>query len=186
MSMIVTPEKVAARAGFTGSITDLYEELVDFILDAQADVEAHLRRSIVRSERVVNGETPYDTTNLSDVAVWPAAAVLSMEDDVEVKSWALQPDGTYTVTFYVGLDGAEVRPILRYVTEHAAAMFKAKAMPQDRTVRSVSAEGQSISWEGTPTSGPGAPPTLDSLNHWRRYSSAFHPSRRATQPVWPG
>ncbi|MER6153697.1 hypothetical protein [Streptomyces hirsutus] len=49
---------------------------------------------------------------------------------------------------------------------------------------SVSAEGQSISYEAESTAGQaGALPTLDSLARWKR--RLFQPLKRPARPPWP-
>jgi hypothetical protein len=73
-----------------------------------------------------------------------------------VSAYRAREGGTYDVGFLVGLDGATIDPIVRYVTMHAAESERLRpggVGSQGRQVSSVSAKGQSVPYESAPIPG---------------------------------
>jgi hypothetical protein len=73
------------------------------------------------------------------------------DDEYQVDAYSPNPDGTYNVTLRVGLDGAAEEPIARFVAAHAAETLRLSDRYGKRRVTSVSAEGQSVSYEASPS-----------------------------------
>ncbi|NGO67896.1 hypothetical protein [Streptomyces boncukensis] len=166
--LVGSPEAVADALGvalpLTAAQRGRYEQT---LRDAQADVVAYLNRPLVPRAVTLRAVSPSGIGDPEDPCSWP----VDLSDDfVEVTAWRQNPDGTYDVDLLVGLDGAREEKVVRYVVAHAAESIRQRP-DQDggRRVSSVSAEGQSISYESAPSTGQaGALPTLASLNGLRR------------------
>lgn len=162
--------------------------------DAAADVEDALYRPIIPTDKAFTGVTPFPGFALDDWHAWPPA--YDFDDEVRVKSRAVQSDGTYNITLSVGLDGPNTAGVRRFVI--AAATNVIRESPDvalgNRQVTSLSADGQSVSYAqsttaaagGDSTRGPGAAPTIEALKraHMRR-SSGVYARREGSQPPWP-
>ena len=198
VTLPVEASVLAARIGL--SVRDAsHRTLIEgAILDAQADVEAHLNRPVmpveyVEAHRYDTGNgwslTPLDTPVRSIVSAVPETI-----GDPPV------PTGYFTVTYTAGLDcrDPDKRPILRYITAHAmnapeVVRLWEQHSSQDRSVTGVSVEGQGISYApatlgggGAAGSGaPGALPTLSSLDKWRRVSVFVRRTPHAGDEAWP-
>lgn len=193
-TLVVSPEALASRIRMTLPLNeDTREVIEDSIRDAQADVEAYLGQPIVPTTFVQTHCWPY-------VDGWH----LTVHDDaffIDVVSSAPEydpadgttPTGYFTVTFTAGLDvknDRTLRPILRFVLAAAAnsedvTLLWRTATGAKGAVKSVSAEGQSVSFDpayplgAPPPAGrgggakpaesrqPGELPTLGSLDRWR-------------------
>ncbi|MFF0754404.1 hypothetical protein [Streptomyces sp. NPDC004267] len=158
------------------------EAFRDAIADAQSDVAGHLGRPLLPSPRTLSGARPLFGYDLYDARAWPLDGV---DDIVTVARVTEKPDGRYDVDLLVGLDADAERPIVRYVVAHAAeGLRNDPATGNGRRVTSVSAEGQSISYETAPAAGQaGALPTLDSLNGYRKL--LLRPLPVAPAQPWP-
>lgn len=197
--LVVSPEHLAVRAGIPLPLTgDQRDLLVDALLDAQADVEAYLGQPPVPTLYRQSGVYAYDGEEWGlsvhgDAAVHRIVTVTpELVDGV--------PSGYYTITYTAGLDARSdpaLRPVRRYVVAHALNAPDVLRLWQTLTgargeIRSVSAEGQSISWGpathgggGDPGSGrPGALPTLSSLDYWRVAGRRVHQAPTRAR-VWP-
>lgn len=178
--LVVDPDDIAVRLGLTLPLSEADQRRVELaILDAQADVEAYLGRTIYPAEYVETGLWPQSDGSWA-LCNYPVVTVVSA---VEETSEGGQPLGTYTVTYTAGLDAANdvaLLPIRRFVS--AAAMnspmvldlWRAARSDGGRIITSLSTEGQSIGYKettvlGTGTLAAGAAgsiPTLDSLDRW--------------------
>ncbi|GAA5071001.1 hypothetical protein [Streptomyces similanensis] len=187
LGLVTSPEAVAKELGVPLPLTvEQRDDLLTAIRKAQADVVGYLGRPVVPQLLARTALTPYVRRgdSLEDVEAWPLEDV---DDLVCVAAYRDRGDGTYDVDFLVGLDGAVNDPIVRYVTTHAAESERQRpggVGSQGRRVTSVSAEGQSISYEAAPTPGQaGALPTLDSLSRHKR--RLFQPLNGPARPPWP-
>ncbi|GHF33650.1 hypothetical protein GCM10010218_13430 [Streptomyces mashuensis] len=183
--LVGSPEAVADALGVPLPLTSpqrsRYEEE---IRNAQADVAAYLNRpSLVPRATTLRGVTPRWTDALDDIDAWP----VHLDDIAEVVSCRPNSDGTYDVDLLVGLNGAQEESVVRYVVAHAAESIRQRqdqGAGAGRRVSSVSAEGQSISYDAAPAAGQaGALPTIDSLSRLRRL--VFEPLSRPPRAPWP-
>ncbi|MFB6630030.1 hypothetical protein ACFCWY_09050 [Streptomyces sp. NPDC056362] len=184
LGLVTSPEAVAKELGATLPLTaEARDDLLTAIRKAQADVVGYLGQSIVPRLVTCTALTPRWRDRLEDVDTWP----FDTDDLVHVAAYRERQDGTYDVDFHVGLDGAAVEPLVRYVTTHAAESERNRpggVGAQTRRVSSVSAEGQAISYEAAPTAGQaGALPALDSLSRWKR--RLFQPLNQPARAPWP-
>ncbi|MGI5337660.1 hypothetical protein ACQEVS_09815 [Streptomyces sp. CA-181903] len=138
---------------------------------------------MVPTATTLPGISPRWTDALEDIETWP----VHIDDTAEVVSYRGNPDGTYDVDLLVGLNGAKEETVVRYVVAHAAESVRQRSdgnTGPGRRVSSVSAEGQSISYESAPTAGQaGALPAIDSLNRLRRLT--YQPLIRPPRAPWP-
>lgn len=182
--LVGSPEAVADALGaplpLTSAQRAAYEEE---IRNAQADVAAHINRPLVPSATTLCGVTPRWADALDNIDTWP----VHLNDIAEVVSYRANPDGTYDVDLLVGLNGAQEETVVRYVVAHAAESLRQRpdqSAGPGRRVSSVSAEGQSISYESAPAVGQaGALPTINSLSRLRRL--VFEPLSRPPHAPWP-
>jgi choline dehydrogenase-like flavoprotein len=184
--LVVSPETLAVKLGVPLPLTaEQRAALIDALLDAQTDVRAYLGRPIL----------PQVVTERRS---WPPGGWLFVEQPVlevltetEVLDENSQPTGYWDVTYLAGLDARSderLRPIRRVVLAQAAQQDAAVRLwstagagaATDGTgakrVRSVSAEGQSVSYTyATPDSGGGGdkggvggPVRWSSIDSWRQ------------------
>ncbi|MGA5135233.1 hypothetical protein ACPCTO_36200 [Streptomyces olivoreticuli] len=185
LGLVSSPEAVADALGVPLPLSAAQRAAYEQALRAaQADVAAYLGRPLVPRVVTLRALTPRWTDALEEAGSWP----LPDEDDfVEVTSYRSRGDGTYDVDFLVGLNGVEEETAVRYVTAHAAESERQR--PEGfggtgRRVSSVSAEGQSISYDSAPVAGQaGALPTLSSLSGLRRLQ--YQPVSRPPRAPWP-
>lgn len=182
---VTTPEQVADHLGTPLPLpVDLREEYLGAIEEAQADVEAYLGRRLVPQAMTLTGVVPCPGIPLTDARAWPLPPTVN--DTVMVTACSPLPDGSYRVDVLVGLDGAATKPIRRFVAAHAAEALRTRSPSgEGRRVSSVSADGQSVSYEASARPGePGALPVIESLRRYRR--AAVYQSRRgAHAPMLP-
>jgi hypothetical protein len=200
-TMAVSPKEVARRVGLDPNAltSDQTEYITDVIYDVQADVEAYLRRPIFAVPRTFEGEyaaygvDPDDNAQLLERQSWPRLRDV-IDDDWTVTAVTPSTDGndTYDVTVNLGVDGRNERPVRRFLVAHAIESIRNDPNPPTglvvkRRITSVSAEGQSISYDrGSTTAGAaGGPPSLDSLKAYRRSSSAAAPATYGPLAVLP-
>lgn len=184
LGLVTSPEAVAKELGQALPLTaEQRDDLITAIRKAQADVVGYLGQPIIPRLVTCTGLTPRRNDQLEDLNTW----TFDTDDRAHVAAHRDRQDGTYDVDFAVGLDGTTIEPIVRYVTAHAAESERnrpAGVGAQTRRVSSVSAEGQAISYEATPTAGQaGAPPLLDSLSRWKR--RLFQPLNQPARAPWP-
>ncbi|MEU9354997.1 hypothetical protein AB0D65_29380 [Streptomyces griseoloalbus] len=186
LGLVTSPEAVATKLGVPLQLTpEQRDDLLTAIRDAQADVVGYLGQPVTPQLVTRTGLEPCwgRDDRLEDADSWP----VEVDDLVQVSAYRLRDDGTYDVDFLVGFDGAANDAVVRYVTAHAAESERNRpggVGSQGRRVSSVSAEGQSISYEAAPAAGQaGALPTLDSLSRWKR--RLFQPLNRPARPPWP-
>jgi hypothetical protein len=169
--LIVSLDEVARRAGLSLPLSpDVRQALIDAITDAQADVEGFLGQPLIPQQYGPEGSYRYGAAGLAQsyrLEQGPVTAILAEDPST---------DPTYFyVTYLAGLDARNVPAITRYVRSHAASLVRqhprAKEWGVKRGIRSVSVDGQSVSYdnEGTTVAGGvGSLPTLDSLSMYRR------------------
>ncbi|MFP3990997.1 hypothetical protein U9R90_26725 [Streptomyces sp. E11-3] len=182
--LVGSPEAVADALGVPLPLTSAqraaYEEE---IRNAQADVAAYLNRPLVPTATTLRGVTPRWADALDDIDAWP----VDFDDIAEVIAYRPAPDGTYDVDLLVGLNGAQEESVVRYVVAHAAESVRQRPNQNSGAgprVSSVSAEGQSISYDAAPATGQaGALPTINSLSRLRRL--VFQPLSRPPRAPWP-
>lgn len=181
MDLIVEPSVVLSRAGLSDEFMD---DARDAIEDAQADAEAHIGRSLVPQVVTVENLLPNSAYPLTDNAAWPQ---ITADDTWKVQS-VTQVGATYTVTFLLGLDGANEAPITRFVRAAAVESLRnnpkvGDAMP--KRINSVSAEGQSLSFDkgSTAEGAAGSQPNIKMLDRYKRPAAFRRPTAPAT--LWP-
>ncbi|MFJ1552712.1 hypothetical protein [Streptomyces mirabilis] len=186
LGLVTSPEAVADDLGVPLPLTPAQRDaLMTAIRKAQSDVEGYLGRPLVPRVVTRTALTPYwrSSEDLSDPEAWP----FEVDDVWQVSAYSDRGDGTYDVDFRVGLDGVAEDPVVRYVTAHAAESERNRpggVGAQGRRVSSVSAEGQSISYESAPTTGQaGALPTIDTLSRLKR--RLWQPLNTPPRPPWP-
>ncbi|MFE0058664.1 hypothetical protein [Streptomyces sp. NPDC059003] len=182
--LVGSPEAVADALSIPLPLTSTQRSTYEAeIRGAQADVVAYLNRPLVPTATTLRGITPHRTDALDDIDAWP----VGLDDFAEVITYRANSDGTYDVDLLVGLNGAQEESVVRYVVAHAAESVRQRSgvgSGTGRRVSSVSAEGQSISYESAPTTGQaGALPTINSLNRLRRL--VFQPLSRPPRAPWP-
>lgn len=197
--LLVSPESLAVLAGMTLPLTEIQREIItDAILNAQSDVRAYLGQPIlpvvyVETGRHDNGSGHW---NLDPDNV-PIIAIL----DITTETREGQPTGLFTITYRAGLDAKnnpDLYPIVRYVKAAALNSPEVTRLWKTATktkgdVKSVTTEGQSISYDkptlgggGTAGSGvPGSLPTLASLDYWRVAGRRVFQRETRYRPPWP-
>jgi hypothetical protein len=201
---VVTPEALATRAGITTPLTAGQREMVrDAILAAQSDVYSYLGREIMPVTHVETGRWAYESGwEFDTLGDDPLIAVVSAVAEVDVVSGL--PTGYFTLTYTCGInvrDDPTYYPIKRYVIAHAlyspefTTLWKTSTNAKGE-VKSLSAEGQSVSFEeatlsGNTTTGtkpgdltPGTLPTLASLDRWRVAGRRVHQAA-SNASEWP-
>lgn len=186
VGLVTSPEAVAKELGVPLPLTaEQRDDLLTAIRKAQSDVVGYLGQPVIPQLVTRTALTPHwgRDDRLEDAASWPFEG----DDLVQVSAYRDRGNGTYDVDFRVGFDGAAVDSVIRYVTTHAAESERLRpggVGSQGRRVSSVSAEGQSISYESAPTTGQaGALPELSSLSRWKR--RLFQPLNRPIRPPFP-
>jgi hypothetical protein len=162
------------------------EEFRDAIADAQSDVAGYLMQPLVPQPRTLAAVYPLYGYDLHDPRAWP---LRNVDDVVTVAGYSENEDGTYDVQLLLGLNAAAEPPIVRYVIAHAVeAIRNDPAGSPDgsagRRVTSLSAEGQSVSYDSAPTEGQaGALPVLASLAGYRK--RVYRPIPVVPAAPWP-
>lgn len=188
-TLAVDPDALARRLGIATPVVDppLRQRLLDAIADAQADVEGYLGRVVTPIQVTDTGRYEYaDGWRLSQ---HPVVEIVSVTPETGPSG----PTGSFTVVYLAGLDAAndpQLTPIRRYILAQASEADAVRALMPDpqlgRRVTSLSAEGQSVSYEagnrggGTSleTAHAGDSPALASLDRWKLAG------RRVSSPSW--
>jgi hypothetical protein len=183
--LLASPEQIADKLGVPLPLTAQQREAFrDAIADAQSDVAGYLGRPLVPRPRTLTAVQPFYGFDLNDPRSWP---VPDMDDAVHVVSYKETADGAYDVRLLVGLNAAAERPIVRYIVAHAVETIRNSpdsGSGGGRRVTSVSAEGQSISYDSAPVAGQaGALPALDSLAGYRKL--VYRPIPVVAASPWP-
>ena len=204
-SLVVSAESVAVKAKIPLPLTpEQRETITDAIRDAQADVVAYLGREITPTLGTEYQRWAWagDEWNLVGLGDEPLIRVVSAVPETDPVTGV--PSDYFTVTYLYGIDARtdeRLHPIRRYVRLHAmnspdvVGLWKVVTGAKGE-VRSVSAEGQSVSFaaptlSGSATTGtkpgdltPGSLPTLASLDRWRLAGRRVHqgPTRSSDWP----
>ncbi|MFD7334926.1 hypothetical protein ACFV98_02835 [Streptomyces violascens] len=181
--LIGSPESVADALGIPLTLTSAQRTAYEQALrDAQADVVAYLNRPVIPRVTTLPGVTPRWAHALDEPDAWP----IHLDDLTEVITYRANADGTYDVDLLVGLNGPQEETLARYVVAHAAESIRQRPDQNGggRRVTSVSAEGQSVSYETAPLPGQaGALPAIDSLKRLRRLT--FQRIEGPPRAPWP-
>lgn len=204
--LVVDPDEIGRRVGLPQPLSDDdREDVTDRILDAQADVEGYLNRTIVPTitTEVVRDFIPRGgyTGNLVGAVRLPRYDV-SNEPLISVLDAVDNDDDTWTVTYLGGLDAANdprMRLIIAFIRQAAIASTLQGNVNAKRVIRSKSVEGQSLTYadaserSGTSRSAAayspankqaGQAPTLASLSRWKRRMVYSRPRQSwINQPV---
>lgn len=184
--LVVTVADVALRAGLDAADPAAAAVVELAIRDATADAESYLGR-LVSPQRITEHH----------LAPGPSGWPLSVEPVIVIESvtaeldGAGQPTGLYTVTYQAGLDARlpEYGAIRRWIAASAAYAHPAVRRlggTAGRTVQSVSAEGQSVSYtappdeDRTPTAGV---PDMATMDFWRVAGRRAYMRPNPTRPV---
>ncbi|MFL6163100.1 MAG: hypothetical protein ACJ74U_12825 [Jatrophihabitantaceae bacterium] len=145
----------------------------DAIRAAQTQVEAYLRRKITPVQFVQTGCIDYADGWRLD---WdPVVEIVSATPEVHGDG---QPTGLYTVTYTAGYDVTTGRHGADHRLDQGRrpgrpGVVRLMAANGQRLVRSVSAEGQSVSYESTPSTDKvptaGVRP-MSTMDYWRKRS----------------
>ncbi|MCX5070821.1 hypothetical protein OOJ91_33795 [Micromonospora lupini] len=184
-ALVVDVGEVARRAGLAPDDDNVVAAVTDAIRDATADAEAYLGYPLVPLSRTETGLEPgWDGT--WPLGEDPVASIVQVTAELDAH---LQPTGLYTVEYLWGRDSREPEygPIRRWITAsaayaHPSVRLLADAGGQRRRVKSVSAEGQSVSYESSPPTA-GAPtagvPPMSTMDRWRLAGRRVY-----TRPGW--
>lgn len=187
---LVSADTVGQRLGLPLPLTAPVAARIDgAVAAAEGKLLGYLNRdSLVATEVTYRGMEPAYGYGLEDKRAWPQVKD-QMNDRYRVKSYTLVGSDGYDVVFTVGLDVAgdpELRAMLTYIVEDAATQltndptFTAVA----RGIKSVSAAGQSVSFDTAPTGdAAGSGMTLTMFKRFRRLS--IYQPVRAPQAPWP-
>lgn len=199
-TLLVTADQVAARVGLTTPLDpSTATQVEEAILDVQATVEGYLGVALFPVTYTENlypsgypmsyapgtaGYPPFLYDPYYESEGWPVShlPMLSLISATAVLDGSGAPTGYYTVVYTAGLDGVAVQPIVQFVKAWSAAhpftVRAAKALGvETRLLKSVSAEGQSATYEDAAGSsrdsgghafnaGASLPP-LSALDEWR-------------------
>lgn len=195
-ALVVTAADVARRLGLTLPLSADNQALIEgSIRDKQAILNSYLGVPVVPTTVVEEGRWPVGTG-------WQ----LSYEPVIEVVSAVAETDsvtglltGTYAVTYVWGLDVAgdgAFEPIRRWILAHAGATPEARrlvrvaAVGATRSITSLSAEGQSVSYSAEGSGGSSREdtlvdefglPTLRTVDRWRRANRRIY---QRSAPTW--
>lgn len=176
--LLVEVEKVARLAGLDPADESAAMVVEEAIRAATDDVYAYLGRFVVPTEMVESGRAPVgEGWNLCSRDV---IEVLTATPEVDGEG---APTGLYTITYLAGLDArsrADLAPIRRWVTAAAQvhpAVRRLVGSGGGRERRTVSAEGQSVTYEAPPSSAAvptAGVPLLSMLDRWRSADTLVH------------
>jgi len=184
---------VATRLGLdpAGLSPTVQARIEAAIEDTEAKVEAYLQRPLVSDTSTVKDLYPTWGFDLEDYRAWQYVAD-RFDDVFTVDSYAPAASGQvgyYDVTFTVGLDVAadpSLGAIRAFIAQDAAAALREDPTftAVTRAVTSVSADGQSVTYEkATTPEAIGARLALTSIKRWRRVSIYARPAGVFTP--WP-
>ncbi|MGL5816655.1 MAG: hypothetical protein ACRCYR_03760 [Phycicoccus sp.] len=178
--MVVSVEDVVDMLGIADPSAAQEARIEEELLAAHADIEDYLNRPLIPVVVTRAGMWKDPRYDEMDWRAWPWA-VDDYDDDVVVLDATVSSDGSWTVELRIGFDGPGTPGVARYVKSHVREALTAdpEFTAVGRKVRSVSAEGQSISYDtGSGAHGAaGSTGSLESLRRHRRYSAHRAPSR---------
>lgn len=194
-AQLVPAEDVATELGLPLPLDATVTARINMaVMDSQGKVEGYLNRSLEAWEDTITGLFAASGYPLTDIRAWPQAKGY-YDDKYTVKSYvanAKEPS-LYDVTFTVGLDVAndsQYTPILTFIrqdaknTLHNDSLFTAV----ERKVQSVSADGQSVTYEHHRTfqkpTASGVAQDVTSLRKWKRLAISQGGGKRRFAP-WP-
>ncbi|HET9655449.1 MAG TPA: hypothetical protein VFP72_08850 [Kineosporiaceae bacterium] len=148
---VASVDEVAVRLGVDPSTltTAQRARIAAGLADAQGALESELNRPLLPSQVVACGIYPVPG---EDMASWRAWRTHPWGDDVAVVSCVAAAGGGWDVTALVGIDARAIPDIRTWIVREAVAQVAsdpASGMGQ-RAVKSVSAEGQSVTFESAP------------------------------------
>jgi hypothetical protein len=181
--LVVPVDQVARRAGLDADNADVQWQVEQAIRAATADVEAYLRRPVTVRQYVLRHVPPVPAraqglqVPAPDTG-WqlPVQPVVSVDNVVAEYTSDQYATGLFTVTYTAGLDAVadpDLEPIRRRVAAAALADPQLARyvvqVPGARLPRTVSTEGQSITYEARPAvpEAPGGVPPLTTLERWQ-------------------
>ncbi|GAA2692019.1 hypothetical protein GCM10010412_082690 [Nonomuraea recticatena] len=191
---LVTPEKVAVRAGLPTLLdAGMRAAIEEAIADGFAEAAAHLNRSPTPETFTQRGVVP-DGRGGWLLNHGPLIEVLSATAETHPVNGALT--GAYTIVYRAGLDPDADRRygsvLARFVLWSAAASPIVRRIAQEKGVRlqsAVNVEGQGVTYESSQvTAGSGvagAPPTLADLDEWVSHT-VYQAPGRGPHPIETG
>ena len=184
--LVVDPATLAAKKGIETPTQGQLDSIAEATLDCQADVENFLNRPLIPQSVTLDGIYPMPGFDPDSWRAWPDGH--QFDDDYAVGSRTQGPDGSWSVTFLVGLNGPGTHPIVRYVAAHTLRTLRedeSYGFEIERDVTSVSAEGQSLQMVARPSEdgAVGALPKIKTLDRFKRRSLHQRAPRR--EPLWP-
>lgn len=154
LGMAADPEDLAVALGISLPITGTQRDTLAVVLaDAQADVEGYLGRPIVPT--LITERRCWPAVGGWRLAEQPVVSIVAELEEIE----AGIPSGYWTVHYWAGLDtrgDPRLRPVRRVLLAHAATQPAADALWRTvgggagaggKRIKSVSAEGQSVSYD---------------------------------------
>lgn len=197
--LVVSADDVARRIGLPRPLSaDDRWLLEESIRDQQSIAETYLGVPIVPTTVTEGGRWP--TGGGWQLTYEPVIQVLGAEAEIDPATSL--STGSYAVTYVWGLDaaaGGALEPIRRWVLAHAGATPEARrlvrvaAVGSARSITSLSAEGQSVSYSAEGTGGSNRVdalvdefglPTLRTLDRWRRANRRIYQRPYPARPSW--
>jgi hypothetical protein len=189
--LLIDAPTLAQRLGIPieKQTTDVLATIEGAIYDSQAKVMGELNRdSLTGRPETVQGLTADASYPLTDARAWPQAAEYFDDELAVVESRVSTLDeGLFDVDFIVGLNvsGQPHHPITRFVARDAEEQLGANARFCARTgieriINSVSAGGQSVSYDkasARKNGDTGGVVGLESLRRFRRFALYQRPMR---------
>lgn len=191
---LVTPEKVAVRAGIPTPLDpDVRAAIEEALDDALAEATVHLGRSPVPETLTQRGVVP-DGRGGWLLNHEPVIDVTTVTPETNPATGALT--GVYTITYRAGLDPESDRRygrvLTRFLLWSAVANPIVRRVAQEKGVRiitSVNVEGQGVTYEsGQAAAGTGvagAPPSLADLDEWVGHT-VYQAPGRGPHPIETG
>jgi hypothetical protein len=189
--LLVTVEDVCDLAGLNSADPDAADKVEKAIRRVTADVVAYLGQPVQPTQYTEHHRPPaWDRESLTwgyDLTYAPLVEVVSAVAEVDQDQ---DETGLFTVTYIAGIDAAETpyAAIRQYILRASAyadpvvvRLTLAASLPRD--VKSVSADGQSVTFADRPqvsksTSAEGVP-AMETMDEWRvRGRTAY------TRPGW--
>ncbi|WP_431959447.1 hypothetical protein [Actinacidiphila sp. bgisy160] len=182
--LVTSPEEVAVRLDIKLPLSaEQRDRFAQAIEDAQGDVRNYLGRDLAVGYATYPGVSP-NWAAARRIDDWRTWRHLVVGDDFDVVAVVDRGHGLYDVTVRTGLEPEAETAVRRYVTAHAGEALRSRGSDGTRRTTSVSAEGQSVSYEATPTTGqPGSLPSLEDLAPYRAMPVGSPP--RIHRMPWP-